>query len=130
MARCAPDRVGLQGKSCGVSIRRCSRQCPEGARACGWQLRSEGIRRTSSAAHAASHLTLERRDGVDDPEHSSEGSLVAATHGDSVAQAVQLGIEYDPQPPFDAGSPSKAPAEIREFVTAVQTAAEHDLLAR
>ena len=57
-------------------------------------------------------------------------TLVAATHGDSVAQAVQLGIEYDPQPPFDAGSPSKAPAEIRELVTAVQTAAEHDLLAR
>jgi hypothetical protein len=29
-----------------------------------------------------------------------------------VAQAIQLGIEYDPQPPFDAGSPQKAPAGI------------------
>ena len=32
--------------------------------------------------------------------------------GEQVAQAIQLGIEYDPQPPFDAGSPEKAPAEI------------------
>ena len=30
------------------------------------------------------------------------------------AQAIQLGIEYDPQPPFDAGSPAKAPADIVE----------------
>ncbi len=32
--------------------------------------------------------------------------------GREVAQAIQLGIEYDPQPPFDAGSPASAPAEI------------------
>lgn len=32
--------------------------------------------------------------------------------GADVAQAIQLGIEYDPQPPFDAGSPAKAPADI------------------
>ena len=30
----------------------------------------------------------------------------------NVAQAIQLGIEYDPQPPFDSGSPLKAPPEI------------------
>jgi hypothetical protein len=36
-----------------------------------------------------------------------------------VAQAVQLGIEYDPEPPLDAGSPEKAPPEIVELVTAV-----------
>jgi FixJ family two-component response regulator len=30
--------------------------------------------------------------------------------------AIQLAIEYDPRPPFDTGSPSKAPAEIVEFV--------------
>jgi transcriptional regulator GlxA family with amidase domain len=29
--------------------------------------------------------------------------------GPEVAQTIQLGIEYDPQPPFDAGSPLKAP---------------------
>jgi putative intracellular protease/amidase len=39
-------------------------------------------------------------------------ALAAKIAGDQVAQAIQLGIEYDPQPPFDAGSPSKAPAEI------------------
>jgi hypothetical protein len=35
------------------------------------------------------------------------------------AQAIQLGIEYDPQPPFDAGSPEKAPAEVVEFMRTV-----------
>lgn len=41
-------------------------------------------------------------------------TLVARECGDAVAQSIQLGIEYDPQPPFDSGSPSKAPAEIVE----------------
>jgi cyclohexyl-isocyanide hydratase len=36
--------------------------------------------------------------------------------GASVAQTVQLGIEYDPQPPFQAGSPALAPAEIKGVV--------------
>jgi len=48
--------------------------------------------------------------------------LVGQEVGPEVAQAVQLGIEYDPQPPFDAGSPAKAPAEIVELVTAVSEA--------
>jgi transcriptional regulator GlxA family with amidase domain len=39
-------------------------------------------------------------------------ALAAKIAGEQVAQAIQLGIEYDPQPPFDAGSPHKAPAEI------------------
>jgi transcriptional regulator GlxA family with amidase domain len=38
--------------------------------------------------------------------------LVGLEAGPEAAQAVQLAIEYDPQPPFDAGSPEKAPAEI------------------
>ena len=41
-------------------------------------------------------------------------ALVQHTHGDELAQTIQLAIEYDPQPPVDAGSPSKAPAEIVE----------------
>jgi transcriptional regulator GlxA family with amidase domain len=45
--------------------------------------------------------------------------LVQKINGDEVAQAVQLGIEYDPRPPLDAGSPEKAPKEIVEVVTAV-----------
>lgn len=44
--------------------------------------------------------------------------LVQLINGDEVAQAVQLGIEYDPDPPMDAGSPEKAPPEIVELVTA------------
>lgn len=47
-------------------------------------------------------------------------TLVADMHGPEVSQAVQLGIEYDPQPPYDAGSPSKAPANVLELVRAVQ----------
>ena len=39
-------------------------------------------------------------------------TLAARIAGDQVAQAIQLGIEYDPQPPFDAGSPTKAPADV------------------
>ena len=34
--------------------------------------------------------------------------------GAEVAQAIQLMIEYDPQPPFDSGSPDKAPPEVVE----------------
>jgi putative intracellular protease/amidase len=49
--------------------------------------------------------------------------------GPEVAQAVQLGIEYDPQPPFDAGSPEKAPAEIVELVRAVERAEETEAAA-
>ena len=42
--------------------------------------------------------------------------LAARVAGEQVAQAIQLGVEYDPQPPFDAGSPSKAPAEIVQLL--------------
>lgn len=44
-------------------------------------------------------------------------ALTLAQHigGDDLAQMLQLGIEYDPQPPFDAGSEAKAPAHISKF---------------
>lgn len=45
-------------------------------------------------------------------------NIVARLSGPEMAQAIQLGIEYDPQPPFDAGSPSKATPEIRDLVAA------------
>jgi putative intracellular protease/amidase len=38
--------------------------------------------------------------------------LAAKVAGDQVAQAIQLGIEYDPQPPFDTGALEKAPPEL------------------
>ncbi|HYF27470.1 MAG TPA: DJ-1/PfpI family protein [Baekduia sp.] len=37
-------------------------------------------------------------------------SLTARVHGEELAKALQLAIEYDPQPPFDSGSPDKASA--------------------
>ena len=39
-------------------------------------------------------------------------NLAAIIAGDDIAKAIQLAIEYDPQPPFDAGSPEKAGPEI------------------
>src|SRR5207248_9088796 len=38
--------------------------------------------------------------------------LAARIAGPEVAQAIQLGIEYDPQPPCDSGSRAKAAPEI------------------
>jgi len=39
-------------------------------------------------------------------------TLAGRVAGDETAQAIQLMIEYDPQPPYDAGSPDRAPAEV------------------
>jgi hypothetical protein len=45
-------------------------------------------------------------------------TLAAKIAGPEVAQAIQLGIEYDPDPPFDSGSPEKAPAELVDLIRA------------
>ncbi|HEY2631092.1 MAG TPA: DJ-1/PfpI family protein, partial [Solirubrobacteraceae bacterium] len=50
--------------------------------------------------------------------------LASRIGGDALAQAIQLGLEYDPEPPFDAGSPHKAPTEIVEAVRAYSRFAE------
>lgn len=42
--------------------------------------------------------------------------LAARLSDDDTARAIQLGIEYDPQPPFDAGSPLKAPEHVVDAV--------------
>jgi putative intracellular protease/amidase len=49
--------------------------------------------------------------------------------GAEVAQAIQLGIEYDPAPPFDSGSPDKAPASVLALVEAAQRAEEEEAAA-
>jgi transcriptional regulator GlxA family with amidase domain len=49
-------------------------------------------------------------------------TLAARLAGDDAAKAIQLAIEYDPQPPFDCGAPSKAPADVVAFVRAVMGA--------
>jgi transcriptional regulator GlxA family with amidase domain len=46
--------------------------------------------------------------------------LASRVAGEEVAQAIQLGIEYDPEPPLDAGSPHKAPASIVELVRGLE----------
>lgn len=43
-------------------------------------------------------------------------TLAARIAGEEIAKAIQLGIEYDPEPPFDCGSPSKAGPETVELV--------------
>jgi putative intracellular protease/amidase len=43
-------------------------------------------------------------------------TLAGYVAGDQVAQAIQLGIEYDPQPPYDSGSPGKASPEVIALV--------------
>lgn len=39
-------------------------------------------------------------------------TLAGRIAGDAVAQAIQLGIEYDPRPPYPAGSPGTAPKPL------------------
>ncbi len=46
-------------------------------------------------------------------------TLAARVAGDEFAQCVQLGIEYDPQPPFDAGSLDTAPPSVVRTMTAL-----------
>jgi hypothetical protein len=41
-------------------------------------------------------------------------TLAGRLWGDDVARSIQLGNEYDPQPPYDAGSPRTAPPHIVE----------------
>ena len=42
--------------------------------------------------------------------------VVEQLHGREMAEAIQLAVEYDPQPPFDTGSPERAPAAIVALV--------------
>jgi putative intracellular protease/amidase len=50
-------------------------------------------------------------------------TLVAKMAGDDTAKGIQLSIEYDPQPPFNCGAPSKAePAVLDRVRQAMQRA--------
>ena len=44
-------------------------------------------------------------------------ALTAEVHGEELARTLQLAIEYDPQPPFDEGSPDKASASTLRLAT-------------
>jgi len=45
--------------------------------------------------------------------------IAAALRGKAYAEAIQLQAEYDPAPPYNAGSPAKAPAFVRDNVRAM-----------
>jgi transcriptional regulator GlxA family with amidase domain len=47
-------------------------------------------------------------------------ALAARIAGTATAQAIQLGLEYDPQPPFEAGAAATAPVEIVTAMTAIK----------
>jgi cyclohexyl-isocyanide hydratase len=44
-------------------------------------------------------------------------AVVAEVAGEAVARSIQLGIEYDPAPPFDSGHPDRAPAAVKSAVS-------------
>ena len=44
-------------------------------------------------------------------------SMIAEIAGEAIAQGIQLGIEYDPAPPYDAGSPDRAPEAVRAVIS-------------
>jgi transcriptional regulator GlxA family with amidase domain len=46
--------------------------------------------------------------------------LAARIAGEDVAKAIQLGIEYDPAPPFDSGSPEKAAPELVDLIRGLE----------
>ena len=48
-------------------------------------------------------------------------TLVAALEGDEMAKMIQLAIEYDPQPPFDSGAPSKVSPEFKKYALSIFT---------
>lgn len=43
-------------------------------------------------------------------------TIAAEIAGEAIAKTIQLGIEYNPMPPFAAGTPEQAGPEITEFV--------------
>jgi transcriptional regulator GlxA family with amidase domain len=57
-------------------------------------------------------------------------TLVAETSDRRLAEAIQPAIEYDPQPPFDSGSPSSASPESVELVTGLATTRDSWLAGR
>jgi transcriptional regulator GlxA family with amidase domain len=85
-----------------------------GATPCAERVVADGKVRTGAGVAAGIDLALQ---------------LVGELQGAETAQAVQLGIEYDPQPPYDAGAPGKAPPLIRDLVAGVLATAEAEALA-
>jgi cyclohexyl-isocyanide hydratase len=51
-------------------------------------------------------------------------ALTERVHGPDLAKALQLVIEYDPEPPFDTGSPAKADEATMRLATSVLMAGQ------
>jgi cyclohexyl-isocyanide hydratase len=56
-------------------------------------------------------------------------SIVAALADEPTARKIQLGIEYDPNPPFDSGSPDQVAPDLKAAVLARSEAARSSLQA-
>jgi len=55
-------------------------------------------------------------------------AVVAEVAGKDVAKTIQLSIEYDPQPPFESGSPTNAPAQITDYISGLMKDARKRML--
>ncbi len=53
-------------------------------------------------------------------------AIAADLHGEDVARSIQLGIEYDPSPPFSSGSPATADPALVERTRAAAEARQKD----
>ena len=56
--------------------------------------------------------------------------VAAEIAGGDVAQAIQLGLEYDPDPPFASGHPDRAPAPVRAMVASRYESARAEFRSR
>ena len=52
-------------------------------------------------------------------------TVASEVYDDATAKSVQLAMEHDPRPPFDAGSPSRPDADQQQVVRALADAREH-----
>ena len=103
-----------------------------GALLCGAAGLLRGVKATThwSAFHLLSYfgaIPVEARVVVDGKFVSAAGvtagldgalRLVSLLRDDRTAQAIQLAIEYAPEPPFNSGTPETAPREVVETVRA------------
>lgn len=53
-------------------------------------------------------------------------TIAAEIAGPDIAQAIQLGVEYDPSPPFNSGHPERAPAASKSILKPRYDAAVQD----
>jgi putative intracellular protease/amidase len=94
----------LDGRSASTHWARTDQLTRWGARPSGQRVTVEGKIVTGAGVSAGIDMAL---------------FLVGQMAGQLVAESIQLGIEYDPQPPFRAGSPAAAGPDVEALVRAV-----------